>query len=108
MFHSLSTDRLFTVQNVTAVVERVTVEGLNQVWKELLGDDVIEDRFSNLSRNLQAASDIYINCKPDSSWEELVAVLYEQDRGSALDRARPFIPPKGEVFVDVMCQHESN
>ena len=81
------------------------MEGRRKVWKQLLDKDV-EDHFNNLPSDdeiLQAGSDIYINCKPDSSWEELVAVLYEQDKKSALDQARPFIPPRGEVLVHVIC-----
>ena len=74
------------------------------MWEELLGHRVVEDTINNHSskdEKLQVCSDIYINCKPDSSWEELVAELYKHGDKTALDLARPFIPPRGEVQARV-------
>ena len=42
-----------------------------------------------------ALSDTYVQRCPESSWEHLVSVLYEEDEMNAVDLARPFLPPRG-------------
>ena len=94
-----SPETTFTVQNVTAVMEKVPVDSRRQVWLRLLGENVVDGTFdshSNDSEVLQSCCDTYTNCKPDSCWEELVWRLYKEDQVTAVDRTRPFLPPRGE------------
>ena len=50
---------------------------------------------SNDKEKTHACSDIYVNCCPESSWEHLASQLYKQDEMTAVDQARPFLPPRG-------------
>ena len=94
-----SPETTFTVQNVTAVMEKVLVESREEVWWQLLENDIVDETFashSNDSEVLQSCCDTYTNCKPDSCWEELASCLYEEDQVTAVDQTRPFLPPRGE------------
>ena len=106
-----SPETTFTVQNVAAVMEKVPVDSRRQVWLQLLQRDTVEETFARHSNNsdvLQSCCDTYTNCKPDSCWEELASCLYEEDKVTAVDRTRPFLPPRGEYIVNlysVYCMH---
>ena len=94
-----SSETTFTVQNVTAVMEKVPVDSRRPVWWHLLRWNAVEESFarhSNDSEVLQSCCDTYTNCKPDSCWEELALCLYKEDQVTAVDRMRPFLPPRGE------------
>ena len=111
-----SPDTTFTVQNVTAVMEKVPVDSRGQVWFRLLEEDAVWlqllekdavketfDSHSNDSEVLQTYCDAYTSCKPDSCWEELASCLYQEDKVTALDRTRPFLPPRGEYSLVNLC-----
>ena len=57
----------------------------------------VEDIYSSHSsekERLHSCAYRYV-CKPDSSWEHLTSLLYEEDEMTAVDQARPFLPPRG-------------
>ena len=60
--------------------------------------DEIYNTHSSEKEKIHACSDTYVNCHPESSWERLTSVLYEQDEMTALDQARPFLPPRGKLY----------
>ena len=72
------------------------------VWEGVLGRGVrshveeIYSRHSSEKEKTYACSDIYANCRPESSWEHLTSLLYEEDEMIAVDQARPFLPPRGK------------
>ena len=52
---------------------------------------------SSEKEKTHACSDVYVNCRPESSWEHLTSRLYEEDELTAVDKARPFLPPRGKL-----------
>ena len=115
-----------TVENVATVMEKVTVEKRRKLWKRVLNfrgcqvwpcstyhmnmpsgmayyvDNIYSSRSSEIEK-IHACSDIYVNCLPKSSWEHLATLLYEQDELSAVDQARPFLPPRGTLHILLQC-----
>ena len=96
---TLILDTTLTVENVTDVMEKVSVDKRRQLWKGVLNLRV--DVYDNLSVSTKkektyACSDTYVNSCPESSWEHLTSLLYEEDEVTAVDQARPFLPPRGK------------
>ena len=86
-------------------MEKVKVDKRKQLWKNLLGYmavglDIkyyVEEIYSSCSsekERLHSCAYQYV-CKPDSSWEHLTSVLYKEGEMTAVDQARPFLPPRG-------------
>ena len=95
---STSTDPTLTVEKVTDVLEKVKVDKRRKVWGEVLTQKVVDQLYSSHSTEKEktlSCSDTYVNCYPESSWEHLTTLLYEEDEMTAVDQARPFLPPKG-------------
>ena len=125
-------DPTLTVENVTDVMEKVTEVKRRQVWGEVLryeknwqwrrGPDlplprqspsltdqnILEEIYSSHSSEKEkthAYSDVYVNCHPESSWEHLTSLLYEKDEMTAVDQARPFLPPRGKLKQLLIGDH---
>ena len=116
----MSPDSTLTVENVADVMEKVTVDKRRQVWEAVLTpphtrrvvydyqadiEFYAEDIYSSHSTEKEkthACSDTYVNNHPESSWEHLTSLLYEENEMTAVDQARPFLPPRGKWinFVD--------
>ena len=83
-------------------MEKVTMDKRRDVWERVLGwggrshVDEIYSSHSSEKEKTHACSDIYTNCCPESSWEHLTLLLYEEDEMTAVDQARPFLPPRGK------------
>ena len=95
---SISTDPTLTVEKVMNVLEKVKVDKRRQVWERVLTGKVVDQLYSSHSTEkgkTLSCSDTYVNCYPGSSWEDLTSLLYEEDEMTAVDQARPFLPPKG-------------
>ena len=98
---SLSPVPSLTVENVANVMEKVTEDKRRRLWESVLGESGeshIEEVYRSCSGEMErtfAFSDTYVKCRPESSWEHLVSVLYEEDEMNAVDLARPFLPPRG-------------
>ena len=96
---SLSPDPTLTVGNVLRAMEKVAVDKRRRVWEEVLGRRVIGEIYSNHSNEedkLHSCADTYVNCKPDSSWEELVRKLYYYCvEMAAAKEAKAFLQQKG-------------
>ena len=112
MWFPISPDPTLTVMNVSSVMGKVKVHNRRKVWKEVL----IKENFTTLYRppspiddysdkiysghsteeeKTHTCSDVYVNCCPESSWEHLTSRLYRADEMTAVDQARPFLPPRG-------------
>ena len=103
-----SPDPTLTVENVIDVMEKVTVDKRRQLWDRVLKQDdfhpqigvyvdkIYSSHFSNNKRT-HAFSDMYVNCHLESSWEHLISLLYKEDEMTAVDQARPFLPPRGTL-----------
>ena len=95
---STSTDPTLTVKKVTDVMENVKVDNRRQVWERMLTWKMVDQLYSSHSTDKEktlSCSDTYVNCYPESSWEHLTSLLYKEDEMTAVDQARPFLPPKG-------------
>ena len=98
--------------NVSSVMGKVKVHERRKVWKEVLikenftmlhmprspiydYSDTIYSGHSTEEEKTHTCSDVYVNCHPESSWEHLTSRLYRAGKMTALDQARPFLPPRG-------------
>ena len=98
------------MKNVTDVMEKVTENKRRRVWGRVLKlhddhyeiDNYIDEIYNSHSSGegrTHACSDTYVNSHPESSWEHLTSLLYEEDEMTAVDQARPFLPPRGKLDV---------
>ena len=95
---SLSPDPTLTVENVTRVMEKITVDKRRGVWEFVLGKGAVEEIYSNHSseeEKLHSCSDVYVAYKPDSSWKELVQWLYNWGGMAAAKEAKAFLQQRG-------------
>ena len=102
-----SPDPTFTVENVVREIQKVAVDNRRQLWENVFGYDrvigEIYDSQSSDEEKLCSVSDIYVNCRPDSSWEELVCCLYENGEMAAAEITKAFLPPKGKQSMHSTC-----
>ena len=100
---SLSPDPTLTVGNVTRAMKKVTVDKRRRAWEEVLSWRVVKEIYSSHSseeEKLHSCADTYVTCKPDSSWEELVQVLYNIcDEMAAAKEAKAFLQQKGGWLI---------
>ena len=95
---SLSPDPTLTVENVTRVMENVTVDKRRGVWEWVLEWEAVKDiysRHSSEEEKLHSCAGIYITCKPDSSWKELIQQLYNYGGMAAAKEAKAFLQQTG-------------
>ena len=109
LWFSTFSDSTFTVDSVTDVMEKVTVDKRRQVWMKVVGlggSSHIEEIYNTHSSEKQkthACSDMYVNCHPESSWEHLASRLYQEDAMVAVGQARLFLPPRGKQKLLTPC-----
>ena len=95
---SLSPDPTLTVENVTRVMEKDTVVSRIRVWERVLGKGAVKEIYSSHSseeERLHSCADVYVICKPDSSWKELVLILYYCGGMAAAKEAKAFLQQRG-------------
>lgn len=87
-------------------MEKVTIDRRRYIWGSLLSyefhgkisspvDQVYSSDLSKEKEITLSCSDAYISCYPNSSWEHLTSLLYEENEVAAIDEARLFLPPRG-------------
>ena len=95
-----SPDPMFTMENVIREIQKVAVDNRKLLWVNVLEHErvvaEIYDSHSSDEEKVCSFSDLYVNCKPDSSWEQLVCCLYENGEMEATEIAKAFLPPKGK------------
>ena len=94
------------MENVINTIQKVAVDNRRQLWEEVLRRSTVEEIYNSHSRDeekLHSLSDVYVNCKDDSSWEVLVCCLYKEGAVAATQTARAFLPPKGRQPVTTAC-----
>jgi hypothetical protein len=124
----LPPDPTLTVENVIGVMEKIKVNKRRRLWTRVLeqkeqtrrtflmfhlGADIVDEIYSSHSSEKEkthACSDVYVNCRPESSWEHLTSVLYKENEMTVVDQARPFLPPRGKILIIVssLAVHYSN
>ena len=90
-----------TMENVVGVMEKVAVERRKEVWSEweIIPDPQLEEiyqKYSTEEQRIHAYADIYVNCRPHSSWTYLCKGLYEENEMTAARKAKTFMPQTGE------------
>ena len=99
MLHS--PDPTLTVENVVGVMEKVTDDGRVNVRSRLISSDWFKDitsKYSNEKEILHMSSDVYVNCRHDSSWEYLARVLYYELEIAAVEEVRSYLNPRGKLL----------
>jgi hypothetical protein len=79
-------------------VEKVTDGGAEKIWGWLIGYDMlstmnIHSMCSTERELINIRADIYVNCKPDSSWEEVARHLYREGETAAVEEVRSYLNP---------------
>ena len=79
-------------------------ESLSLTTKPSSYIDEVYTKYTSGKEKLHVLADVYISCRPESSWEHLTSVLYEEDEITAVDEARPFLPPRGKWILLTTCK----
>ena len=91
-------DSTLTVENIFGVMEKVTDGRAKEVWRRLLRSAVLKDINSKCSTDrelVNACADIYVNCTPYSSWEEVALALYREGETAAVEEIRSYLNLRG-------------
>jgi hypothetical protein len=96
-----------TVENVAGVMEKVAVERRKGVWSGwgIIPGPQLEEiyqKYSTEEQRVHACADIYVNCRPDSSWTPLCKGLYWENEVTAAKKVKTFIPQTGEGVITVV------
>ena len=94
-------DPTLTVDNVSHIMEKVEPEERQQILKEMVVASIFDEmcssgQYSTVLELEAAAVDIYVNCYPYSSWEDLARSLYRHHQVAAVEEVRSYLPPRGE------------
>ena len=99
-------DPTLTVESLVGVMEKVTSdEGRRRkVWERVLEYehmyiyvippsylDEVYLKYSMAEEKTHALADVYVNSRPDSSWQHLVQILYDESELAAVKEAKPFL-----------------
>jgi hypothetical protein len=102
-------DPTLTVDNVIHVMEKVEPKERQQVLEEILLLGSVYDKIQSSGKyptalKVEAAAvDIYVNCCPWSSWEDLAKSLYHHHHMAAVEEMRSYLPPRGKLGCGVSC-----
>ena len=58
--------------------------------------DEVDTNYSTEKEKTNVLADVYINSRPDSSWEHLVKTLYDAGELVTAKEAKPFLQQNGE------------
>ena len=80
-------------------MEKVTDGRTENFWWRLTGENVLADIKSKCSTKrelMHTCADIYVNCRPDSSWERIARGLYRKEETAAVEEVRSYLNPRGK------------
>ena len=98
IFFLIYPDPSLTVETVLRVMEKVTNSSAEEVWRGFFVSNTWNDIKSKCSTErelLHTCADIFVNCRPDSSWEDLARVLYCEEETAAVEEVRSYLNPRG-------------
>ena len=95
------------MENLVEVLKKLTSdkEKRREVWEEVLrweyhtpGSylDEVDTKYITEKEKTDVLADVYINSRPDSSWEHLVESLYGNNEVAAAKEAKSFLQQNGE------------
>ena len=96
-----------TVSSLVGVIEKVTPdkERRREVWGKVFVSkyhtpdsylDKVDTNYTTEKEKTNVLADVYINSRPDSSWEHLVETLYYAGELAAAKEAKSFLQQNGE------------
>ena len=99
-------DLTLTIKSLVAVMEKVTSdeERRREVWKRVLkwkysfSSSYLDEIYSKYTINEEkthALAEVYVNSRPESSWQHLVRTLYEEGELAAAKEAKSFLQQNG-------------
>ena len=106
-------DPTLTVDSLVTVMEKVTSdEGRRRkVWERVLRwrfnldlmrtappysyPDEIYSKYTTAKEKIHALADVYVNSRPESSWQHLLQTLYDESEMAAAKEAKSFLQQKG-------------
>ena len=99
-------DPTLTVDSLVGVMEKVTSdEGRRRkVWEKMLEWEYgippsylneVYTKYTTDKEKTHALADVYINSRPDSSWQHLVQTLYAKGELAAAKEAKSFLQQNG-------------
>ena len=91
-------DPTLTVENLLGVMEKVTDGKAEEVWRRLIEYSALKDiksKYSTEKELVNTCADIYVNCRPDSSWERVAHGLYREGETAAVEEVRSYLNPRG-------------
>ena len=107
MYVMIFTDPTLTVENVTKVIEKVTVGKRRRVLGWVLREGAVEEIYSNHSSEKERLYSYatHLVCKPHTSWKRLVQLLYDVNEMAAAKEAKVFLQQKGRwlIFIKSTC-----
>ena len=100
-------DPTLTVGNISDIMEKVEPKERQPVLKEVIGFDSVfnaiqsSGKYSTASEVEAAAVDIYVNCDPWASWEDIARSLYRHHQVAAVEEVRSYLPPRGQSYCGI-------
>ena len=99
-------DPTLTVESLVGVMQKVTSdEGRRrEVWERVLEWnyatpssylDEVFTKYTTDEEKTHALADVYVNSRPESSWQNLVQTLYRESELAAAKEAKPFLQQNG-------------
>ena len=104
-----------TVDSLGRVMELVTADNIVGVW-EMLGVpeelvEMISEKHSTPKEKTRACVDLYLNCHPNASWNEIITGLYMPGEMAAAREAKPFYHQNGRypcVYVETATSNNAS
>ena len=98
------------VESLVGVMEKVTSdEGRRRkVWERVLTWDYVTPssyldevytKYTTDEEKTHALADVYINSRPESSWQHLLLTLYNEGEVAAAKEAKSFLQHNGKWYV---------
>ena len=89
-------DPTLTVENVLGVMEKVTDGRTKEVWRGLILFEDISSKCSTERELMHTCADNYVNCDPDSNWEQIACRLYNKKETAAVEEVQSYLNPRGK------------
>ena len=107
-------DPTLTVESLVRVMEKMTSdEGRRRkMWESVLWKsyfipssyiDEVYSKYTMAEEKTHALADVYVNSRPDSSWQHLVQRLYDESEMAAAKEAKSFLQQNRGSNSDKYC-----
>ena len=100
----LFADSTLTVENLIKVMDKVTLDERRrmEIWGDVLHwhgrtpHSYLDEVYSSDKEKTPALADVYVNIRPESSWQGLAQTLYRQGEMAAAKVAKSIFQHNGE------------